>query len=222
MPATGTLAPCAATCRPSCARSACSITGLAAALAAAAIPFAAFFSNTPREVVGISAVLLAYLIGLVPFSALFLVQRTFYALGDTPHAVLHPGAAGGAVRDRRARRASLLPPAAHRRGHRRSSPRSPASSRRSWPRWLLRRRMGGIDGWRRAAPDSAVRARDDPGRRRSASRVLALLGGFTPRGTPSRVRRCPELIGVGRASDRRRDGVVYLGVLDAGARARAA
>lgn len=59
------------------------VTGAAAALAAAAIPFAAVFAGSPREVVGIAGVLLAYLVGLVPFSALFLVQRAYYALGDT-------------------------------------------------------------------------------------------------------------------------------------------
>ncbi len=59
------------------------VTGSAAALAAAALPFAAVFSNAPREVVGIGGVLLAYLIGLVPFSVLFLLQRAYYALGDT-------------------------------------------------------------------------------------------------------------------------------------------
>jgi putative peptidoglycan lipid II flippase len=59
------------------------VTGSAAALAAAALPFAAVFSNAPREVVGIGGVLLAYLIGLVPFSVLFVLQRAYYALGDT-------------------------------------------------------------------------------------------------------------------------------------------
>ena len=59
------------------------MTGAAAALIAAAIPFAAFFANSDFEVVGISSVLLAYLIGLVPFSVLFLLQRGFFALGDT-------------------------------------------------------------------------------------------------------------------------------------------
>ena len=59
------------------------IAGAAVALAASAIPFAAFFAHDTRETVGISGVLLAYLVGLVPFSTTFLVQRTFYALGDT-------------------------------------------------------------------------------------------------------------------------------------------
>jgi putative peptidoglycan lipid II flippase len=59
------------------------VTGSAVALAAAALPFAAVFANAPREVVGIAGVLLAYLIGLVPFSVLFLLQRAYYALGDT-------------------------------------------------------------------------------------------------------------------------------------------
>ena len=47
------------------------------------MPFAAFFAHNQQELVGISTVLLAYLIGLVPFSVLFLLQRGFYALGDT-------------------------------------------------------------------------------------------------------------------------------------------
>lgn len=59
------------------------IAGAAVALAAAAIPFAAFFAHGTRETVGISGVLLAYLVGLVPFSTTFLVQRAFYALSDT-------------------------------------------------------------------------------------------------------------------------------------------
>ncbi len=59
------------------------IAGAGVALAAAALPFAAFFAHNTREVVGIGGVLLAYLLGLVPFSTLFLVQRSFYALGDT-------------------------------------------------------------------------------------------------------------------------------------------
>ena len=59
------------------------VTGSAAALAAAALPFAAVFSNAPREVAGIGGVLLAFLIGLVPFSMVFLMQRVYYALGDT-------------------------------------------------------------------------------------------------------------------------------------------
>ena len=59
------------------------VAGSAAALAAAALPFAAVFSNAPREVVGIGGVLLAFLLGLVPFSMVFLMQRAYYALGDT-------------------------------------------------------------------------------------------------------------------------------------------
>jgi putative peptidoglycan lipid II flippase len=57
--------------------------GCAAALIAAAVPFAAFFARNQQELFGISTVLLAYLVGLVPFSVLFLLQRGFYALGDT-------------------------------------------------------------------------------------------------------------------------------------------
>jgi len=59
------------------------IAGAAAALAAGALPFAAVFSKTPSQVVAIAIVLLAFLIGLVPFSSVFLMQRAYYALGDT-------------------------------------------------------------------------------------------------------------------------------------------
>ncbi|HWH26511.1 MAG TPA: murein biosynthesis integral membrane protein MurJ [Pseudolysinimonas sp.] len=59
------------------------VTGASVALAAAALPFAAVFANSPREVIGIGGVLLAFLLGLVPFSVLFLLQRAYYSLGDT-------------------------------------------------------------------------------------------------------------------------------------------
>lgn len=59
------------------------IAGATAALVAAALPFAAIFSNTPQQVVAIATVLLAFLIGLVPFSMVFVMQRAYYALGDT-------------------------------------------------------------------------------------------------------------------------------------------
>jgi putative peptidoglycan lipid II flippase len=59
------------------------VAGAAGALAAAALPFAAVFSNAPDQVVSIGTVLLAFLIGLVPFSMVFVLQRAYYALGDT-------------------------------------------------------------------------------------------------------------------------------------------
>jgi putative peptidoglycan lipid II flippase len=54
-----------------------------AALAAAAVPFARFFAADDDEARVIAIVLLAFLVGLVPFSTLYVVQRAFYALGDT-------------------------------------------------------------------------------------------------------------------------------------------
>jgi putative peptidoglycan lipid II flippase len=54
-----------------------------AALAAAALPFSRFFSGSPDEARAIALVLLGFLVGLVPFSTLYVVQRAFYALGDT-------------------------------------------------------------------------------------------------------------------------------------------
>jgi putative peptidoglycan lipid II flippase len=59
------------------------IAGAAAALAAGALPFAAVFARTPEQVVSIGVVLLAFLVGLVPFSMVFVMQRAYYALGDT-------------------------------------------------------------------------------------------------------------------------------------------
>jgi putative peptidoglycan lipid II flippase len=57
------------------------VAGAGAALAAAALPFAAFFDPKSPSVIAI--VLLGFLVGLVPFSTLYLVLRAFYALGDT-------------------------------------------------------------------------------------------------------------------------------------------
>ncbi|WP_309710570.1 lipid II flippase MurJ [Pseudolysinimonas sp.] len=54
-----------------------------AALAAAALPFSAFFAQDPAEARVIAIVLLGFLVGLVPFSTLYVVQRAYYALGDT-------------------------------------------------------------------------------------------------------------------------------------------
>lgn len=57
------------------------VAGAGAALAAAALPFSALFDAEHADIIAI--VLLGFLVGLVPFSTLYLVQRAFYALGDT-------------------------------------------------------------------------------------------------------------------------------------------
>jgi len=59
------------------------VAGAGAALAAAALPFARFFAEDDAEARIIAVVLLGFLVGLVPFSTLYVVQRAFYALGDT-------------------------------------------------------------------------------------------------------------------------------------------
>lgn len=46
-------------------------------------PFAAVFSDDYLQVQQLGGVLLAYLVGLVPFTVLFVLQRVFYSLGDT-------------------------------------------------------------------------------------------------------------------------------------------
>lgn len=58
--------------------------GLAVAvLLAAALPVSAIFSHSSEEARAAAPVLIAYVLGLLPFTALYLVQRTFYALADT-------------------------------------------------------------------------------------------------------------------------------------------
>ena len=53
------------------------------ALAIVAYPFARFFEDNFTRVAAMGNVVLAFLPGLVLFSALFVVQRAFFALGDT-------------------------------------------------------------------------------------------------------------------------------------------
>lgn len=54
-----------------------------AVIAVCAYPFAAVFVSKFDQVQGIGNVIVAYVLGLVAFCILFVVQRTFYALGDT-------------------------------------------------------------------------------------------------------------------------------------------
>jgi putative peptidoglycan lipid II flippase len=55
----------------------------AAVLIVVAYPFASFFSANHRETIDMGNVIMAYVAGLLPFSLVFLFQRTFYALHDT-------------------------------------------------------------------------------------------------------------------------------------------
>ena len=48
-----------------------------------AYPFSAVFDSDFDDVRSMAFVVMAYLVGLVPFSILFLIQRTFYSLNDT-------------------------------------------------------------------------------------------------------------------------------------------
>lgn len=59
------------------------VVGATAALGVAAIPASRIFTDSPDEAVAASAVLLCYLISLIPLAVLFVVQRTFYAYDDT-------------------------------------------------------------------------------------------------------------------------------------------
>lgn len=54
-----------------------------AALIAASIPASRIFTNSPADAVLAAPVLICYLAGLLSLSVLFIVQRTFYAYGDT-------------------------------------------------------------------------------------------------------------------------------------------
>lgn len=54
-----------------------------AVIAVCAYPFAAVFVRPFDQVQGIGNVIVAFILGLVAFCILFVLQRTFYALGDT-------------------------------------------------------------------------------------------------------------------------------------------
>lgn len=48
-----------------------------------AFPFSALFGNDHDQVVSLSGVLMIYLVGLVPFSMMYVLQRVFYSFEDT-------------------------------------------------------------------------------------------------------------------------------------------
>ena len=48
-----------------------------------AVPFASVFAKSTGECIDLGLVIIAFVIGLVPFCILFILQRAFYALGDT-------------------------------------------------------------------------------------------------------------------------------------------
>ena len=55
----------------------------AVGLVVLAYPFSAVFADEFVDIQDMAVVVMAYLVGLVPFSILFVIQRTFYSLGDT-------------------------------------------------------------------------------------------------------------------------------------------
>ncbi|MCW4385796.1 murein biosynthesis integral membrane protein MurJ [Salinibacterium sp. SYSU T00001] len=55
----------------------------AVTLIVVAAPFARMFEREHEDVLAMAAVIAMYMVGLVPFSAVFVLQRTFYALEDT-------------------------------------------------------------------------------------------------------------------------------------------
>lgn len=59
------------------------IVAATAAVAAAAIPASRVFTQTADDAQAAALVLLCYLLGLIPLTILFIVQRTFYAYDDT-------------------------------------------------------------------------------------------------------------------------------------------
>ncbi len=59
------------------------VTIAAAALMVAAVPATRIFVNSADHAVAAAPVLVAYLVGLIPLSILFVVQRAFYAYNDT-------------------------------------------------------------------------------------------------------------------------------------------
>lgn len=59
------------------------LVGALAAVAAAAVPASRIFTRSSGEAQEAALVLLCYLVGLLSLAVLFIVQRTFYAYGDT-------------------------------------------------------------------------------------------------------------------------------------------
>lgn len=59
------------------------VIGSGVALAVASVPATRIFTESAEQAVQAAPVLVCYLVGLVPLSLLFIVQRTFYAYGDT-------------------------------------------------------------------------------------------------------------------------------------------
>ncbi|MGG7507598.1 murein biosynthesis integral membrane protein MurJ [Plantibacter sp. YIM 135249] len=55
----------------------------AAVIMVVAVPFASVFADGLEQAIPMGAIIIAFVIGLVPFCILFIVQRAFYALGDT-------------------------------------------------------------------------------------------------------------------------------------------
>ncbi|MFC6356284.1 murein biosynthesis integral membrane protein MurJ [Luethyella okanaganae] len=55
----------------------------AAVLIVVAYPFASLFTVSYDDIVAMGLIIIAFVLGLVPFCILFVIQRGFYALGDT-------------------------------------------------------------------------------------------------------------------------------------------
>jgi len=188
------------------------VTGAGVALVAAAIPFAAFFSHDARDVAAISGVLLAFLLGLVPFSALFLVQRGFYALGDTRTPFFVQLVQSGLFVTG-ALSALLLPPSAVTAGI--AIVTSIAGTVQTLLAvFLLRRRLGGIDGRHVLRRIGGYLLAAVPALLAGLA-VLFLLGGLAPAGLGAsgfalagRPQEFLSVILVGGVT-----GAVYLGLL---------
>lgn len=59
------------------------VIGSGVALAVASVPATRIFTESAERALQAAPVLICYLVGLIPLSLLFIVQRTFYAYGDT-------------------------------------------------------------------------------------------------------------------------------------------
>ena len=120
-----------------------------AVIVVCAYPFGAVFvSASFEQAQGIGNVIIAYILGPVAFCILFVLQRTFYALERHAHPVLLHAVPGRARRSSVSLGCSLLPDGVDRRRHRPRGDRLRHRCRRSSPPYLLRRKIGGIDGRR--------------------------------------------------------------------------
>lgn len=116
------------------------------ALSVAALPASRIFVNSSEDAVAVAPMLLAYLVGLLPLSVVFVVQRTFYAHNDTRTPFVFT-AIQGAVAILTAMLAGLLAPLEYLAAAVALGQSLGIVVQVVLAGWLLHRKLGGIGTW---------------------------------------------------------------------------